>query len=108
MSCKCFKQIGDFPEEWRHVLAALQVKEELRTKLQSAKYFNWTDEIIRLTMEIGSLLAGLPEDIKNQYLRIKKKEEYRLKWADAVASGNKKEADMWSDKYKNVFKCNGG
>ncbi|MFW9871740.1 MAG: hypothetical protein ACFFG0_01470 [Candidatus Thorarchaeota archaeon] len=111
MKCICkIENLSDFPEEWKYVLLTIKTKEEMRDRLQETKVLNiWSQDITRLTQEIGYLLTGLPKDIKEQYLRIRLKEKYLDKWRDAVAKGDNDEIEFWLFKYRNVFKyCDGG
>lgn len=109
MSCNCIKRITDFPNEWKMTLLTIKTKEEMREKLQGSTsgLFDWSQEITRLTLEIGYLLTGLPQDIKSQYLLVRLKDTYKKKWQEAVTNNNKLEADVWFKKYKSVFKCQG-
>ena len=108
MTCKCYREISDFPEKWKHILSTIKVKEEIRDKLQNATILDiWTQDITRLTQEIGYLLTGLPEDIKEQYLRIRLRDSYKEKWINAVMNGDE-DAEIWLNKYKKVFECCSG
>ena len=111
MSCICeIEHLSDFPEKWKHTLLTIKTKEEMRDRLQDAKILNiWSQDITRLTLEIGYLLTGLPVEIKEQYLRIRLRDKYLDNWRSAIADEKYEEAQVWLLKYKNVFKyCDGG
>jgi len=57
----------------RMLMDRLYCKTVMLNKLKSFTHFNWSDEIVRLTTEIGQIKMGFTDYEKNLWERIWKK-----------------------------------
>lgn len=105
-NCKCYKSIEDFPVRWRSILSQLNVKEDLVETLLKFNG-NWDADIMRLTIEIGSILSALPVDIRDSWEKIKQRDIFKKSWQVAILKGEIEEAEQWKEKYINFFECKG-